>query len=79
MATIEEAIAIAALAHKGISDKAGAPYIFHPLRMMFEVESTEAKIAAVLHDSQKHQTIFLYWMRLHRKTHIGKNLLFKLF
>ncbi len=49
-ATIEDAISIAAMAHKGIEDKAGAPYIFHPLRMMFKVNSTEAKIAAVLHD-----------------------------
>ena len=31
-ATIEDAIAIAAQVHKGQQDKAGAPYILHPLR-----------------------------------------------
>ena len=46
MATLEKAIAIAAKAHEGQVDKAGAPYIIHPLR----VTSTEERIAAVLHD-----------------------------
>jgi hypothetical protein len=50
MATLERAIEIAVLAHKGASDKAGAPYILHPLRLMFAVEDPEGKIVAVLHD-----------------------------
>jgi (p)ppGpp synthase/HD superfamily hydrolase len=50
MATLERAIAIAALAHKGQVDKAGAPYVLHPLRMMLAVKTPEARIAAVLHD-----------------------------
>jgi (p)ppGpp synthase/HD superfamily hydrolase len=50
MATLERAIEIAVLAHKGASDKAGSPYILHPLRLMFSVEDVEAKIVAVLHD-----------------------------
>jgi (p)ppGpp synthase/HD superfamily hydrolase len=50
MATLERAIEIAVLAHKGTSDKAGSPYILHPLRLMFSVEDVEAKIVAVLHD-----------------------------
>ena len=50
MATLERAIEIAVLAHKGASDKAGAPYILHPLRLMFAVEDYDAKIVAVLHD-----------------------------
>ena len=50
MATLERAIAIAAMAHEGQVDKAGAPYILHPLRLMLVMESREARIAAVLHD-----------------------------
>lgn len=50
MATLENAISIAALAHKGQTDKANAPYILHPLRMMMKMKSESAMIAAVLHD-----------------------------
>jgi len=49
-ATIEDAIAIAALAHKGQTDKAGAPYILHPFRLMMKMKSETAMIVAVLHD-----------------------------
>lgn len=50
MSTIEKAIEIAARAHAGQRDKAGVPYIFHPLRLMFAVRTDEERIAAVLHD-----------------------------
>ncbi len=50
MATVEDAICIAARAHKGQRDKAGAPYLLHPLRMMMRMTSEVAMIAAVLHD-----------------------------
>jgi (p)ppGpp synthase/HD superfamily hydrolase len=50
MATLERAILIAAQAHLGQRDKAGTPYILHPLRMMMRMESDAAMIAAVLHD-----------------------------
>jgi len=50
MATLERAILIAAQAHLGQRDKAGAAYILHPLRMMMRMESEAAMIAAVLHD-----------------------------
>jgi hypothetical protein len=49
-ATLERAIEIAAKAHAGQVDKAGEPYVFHPLRMMLSVQSPEARMAAVLHD-----------------------------
>jgi hypothetical protein len=50
VATLERAIEIAVLAHKGARDKAGAPYVLHPLRLMFAVSDADAKIVAVLHD-----------------------------
>ena len=50
MSLIEKAIAIAVEAHKGQEDKAGDPYILHPLRVMFRMETKEEMIAAVLHD-----------------------------
>ena len=48
--TVEDAVALAALSHKTQIDKAGQPYIFHPLRMMLRFEDEAAQIVAVLHD-----------------------------
>ncbi len=50
MATVERAVQIAAQAHQGQRDKAGAPYLLHPLRLMMRMESEAAMMAAVLHD-----------------------------
>ena len=50
MSNLEEAIALATRAHQGQTDKAGAPYILHPLRIMQRMDSEEAKMVAVLHD-----------------------------
>jgi (p)ppGpp synthase/HD superfamily hydrolase len=50
LATLERAIAIAAEAHQGQTDKGGAPYILHPLRVMLSLNSIEERIAGVLHD-----------------------------
>ena len=50
MATLERAIAIAAEAHAGQLDKAGAPYILHPLRVMLSLTTNEERIVGVLHD-----------------------------
>ena len=47
---IEKAISIALTAHKGQKDKAGAPYILHPLRVMLAMATDLEKQAAVLHD-----------------------------
>lgn len=49
-ATLEDAVSIAASAHRGQKDKAGAPYLLHPLRMMMRMGSEAAMMAAVLHD-----------------------------
>lgn len=50
MKTIEDAIAYAAQAHKGQIDKAGEPYIFHPLRLMLSVSSELERMTALFHD-----------------------------
>jgi GTP diphosphokinase / guanosine-3',5'-bis(diphosphate) 3'-diphosphatase len=50
MSSIEKAIELAARAHAGQVDKAGAPYIFHPLRLMLAVRGDHERMAAVLHD-----------------------------
>lgn len=50
MSTIEKAVEIAAKHHAGGVDKAGAPYLFHPLRLMFAVKTPFQQMAAVLHD-----------------------------
>ena len=44
------AIRIAVEAHRGQKDRAGAPYILHPLRMMFRLQTDAERMAAVLHD-----------------------------
>ena len=50
MATLERAIEIAAKFHSGQVDKAGQPYVLHPLRLMFAVRTPQERMAAVLHD-----------------------------
>jgi guanosine-3',5'-bis(diphosphate) 3'-pyrophosphohydrolase len=50
MSSIERAIEIAASAHRGQTDKAGEPYILHPLRVMFRMATPDERIVAVLHD-----------------------------
>lgn len=50
MASLERAIEIAASSHAGQTDKAGQPYILHPLRIMMAVSSEQEMIVAVLHD-----------------------------
>lgn len=50
MATLVRAISLAAQRHAGQVDKADAPYILHPLRVMLNMPDIEHKIVAVLHD-----------------------------
>jgi (p)ppGpp synthase/HD superfamily hydrolase len=47
---LERAIALAVEKHAGQSDKSGAPYILHPLRMMTRMKTVQAMMTAVLHD-----------------------------
>ena len=50
MSTLERAIQVAAEAHAGQPDKAGEPYILHPLRVMLRLKEPDERIVAVLHD-----------------------------
>lgn len=50
MSTIEVAIRLAVEAHAGQVDKAGRPYILHPLRLMQKCPTEDLQIVAVLHD-----------------------------
>lgn len=50
MATLERALQIAVQAHAGQTDKSGAAYIFHPIRVMMRCTSPAAKIVGLLHD-----------------------------
>ena len=50
MPTLEDAIALAAEAHRGQRDKSGQPYILHPIRVMMRCRTEAERIAAVLHD-----------------------------
>jgi len=52
MANLEKAILIAVEAHQGQKDKAGKPYILHPLRYVPHGFRKE-RIAALLHDIVK--------------------------
>ena len=47
---LDRAKAIATSAHEGQVDKAGKPYIKHPMRVMNMGKTVEEKIAGVLHD-----------------------------
>ena len=63
MSTLERAIAIAAAAHAGQVDKAGAPYILHPLRVMLGLSTLHERIAAVLHDVVEDSAVTLEDLR----------------
>ena len=48
--TLEDAIQLAVEAHRGQRDRHGHPYILHPLRVMFRLETETDRIVGVLHD-----------------------------
>jgi (p)ppGpp synthase/HD superfamily hydrolase len=50
MGMLEKAIVLAAQAHEGQKDKAGEPYILHPLRVMLALKAEAERTVAVLHD-----------------------------
>ncbi|MBI1257182.1 MAG: HD domain-containing protein [Chloroflexi bacterium] len=50
MPNIEDAIKLALEKHHGQTDKGGAAYITHPLRIMAQMQTETEQIVAVLHD-----------------------------
>lgn len=56
---LEKAISLAQKAHAGQTDKAGKPYIEHPLRVMANLEFPEEKIVGILHDTIEDSTLIL--------------------
>jgi (p)ppGpp synthase/HD superfamily hydrolase len=60
---LKKAINIAVECHSGQKDRAGEPYIQHPLRMMMKMKTAEEKITAVLHDVVEDSTITIYDLR----------------
>lgn len=50
MPTLEDAISLAAKAHRRRKDKGGAAYILHPLRVMLRMKTNDERIVALLHD-----------------------------
>jgi (p)ppGpp synthase/HD superfamily hydrolase len=65
MSTLEKAIALAVTAHEGQVDKAGQPYVLHPLRVMLALKSTEERIVGVLHDVIEDCDVSLEELREH--------------
>lgn len=63
MSTLERAIAIAAQAHATQIDKAGEPYILHPLRVMLAMSGDPDRIAAVLHDVVEDTSVTMAQLR----------------
>jgi (p)ppGpp synthase/HD superfamily hydrolase len=60
---LEKAILCAVKAHAGQKDKAGAPYILHPLRIMMKMDSQAGMIAAMLHDVVEDSSVTLSDLR----------------
>ncbi|MEN3005924.1 MAG: HD domain-containing protein [Dehalobacterium formicoaceticum] len=60
---LDKAIRIAAKAHEGQMDKAGQPYILHPLRVMFMRRDETERICAVLHDVIEDSDITIEYLR----------------
>ncbi|MFY0573505.1 HD domain-containing protein [Cystobacter fuscus] len=50
MPTLEDALELAVRAHRGQLDKAGQPYILHPLRVMARLDTETERVVALLHD-----------------------------
>ncbi|MCF6202161.1 MAG: GTP pyrophosphokinase [Methylococcaceae bacterium] len=47
---LDKAIKLACEFHSGQEDKAGKPYILHPLRLMLKFQKKQEQVVAVLHD-----------------------------
>ena len=63
MSNLENAITLAVNAHVGQVDKAGQPYILHPLRVMLQVSEPYERMVAALHDVVEDTEISLESLR----------------
>lgn len=61
--TIDDAILLAVSLHKGQKDKAGEPYILHPLRVMLRLKTYEERMVGVLHDVLEDCGVTLQFLR----------------
>lgn len=50
VATLDDALALVVAKFRGITDKAGQPYVLHCMRVMLGVSGTLAQQVAVMHD-----------------------------
>lgn len=48
---LEKALKLAVEAHSGQTDKAGAPYVFHPIRVSCRCKTDDERVVALLHDT----------------------------
>ena len=60
---LDKAIKIAVDSHSGQTSNNGEPYILHPLRMMFQLDTSEEKIVAVLHDTIEKTDVDLNYLK----------------
>lgn len=60
---LEDALALAARAHAGQLDKAGQPYILHPIRVMLRLTDPRERIVAILHDTVEDTDITMEALR----------------
>lgn len=59
---LDLAIKLAVSAHKGQLDKAGKPYILHPLNLMLKFSEEELQIVSILHDVIEDSEITLEYL-----------------
>ena len=50
MSQLEAALQVMLDAHRGQTDKAGQPYVLHPLRLMARFQDEDQRLVALLHD-----------------------------
>ena len=61
---VTKALCLAAVAHHDQFDKAGMPYIFHPVRVASHFEDETHQVVALLHDTVEDTNVDLVEIRL---------------
>lgn len=60
---LEKALALTLQAHTGQTDRAGHPYILHPLRLMSKCRTTDEMVICLLHDVVEDSNITINHLR----------------